>query len=201
MFKLKHALASAAAAAILTAGIAMAQGFPSLAGPAAPTSAVEVQTVVNGAKGYKIGYPVGWTVFNDEGLDYGLLSADGNIMCLVNSNAVDLQFTNAEAKAAMSQPLGEQFWTSNFFDGLANVKYIQTGADPNHPGGWPVQTVEATADITVDGQSIPATFGGITTFKTGAIFQAICFTPTQNYGAAKPFINAVLQSFKITKPD
>jgi hypothetical protein len=202
MSKLKTILGSVAAAAVLAAGIAYGEGMPSLAGPKAPAGSVSVQMVVQTKTGYMVGSPEGWTVITPDGLDYVFLAPDGSAFCLSNSADVpDLAgIANSDLQAALSAPLGPEFWDSNFFDGMANKKYLHVGADANHPGGWPVQTVEATADVDIDGRSIPATLAGIMTFKSGSVYQVMCIASTVGYDAAKPSFNAVLQSFKVTKP-
>ncbi len=201
MSKLKTILSSVAAAAVLAVGVAYAE-MPSLAGPKAPAGAVDVQMMVKTETGYMVGSPAGWTVITPDGLDFVFLAADGSAFCLSNSAVVpDLAgISNGDLQTALSSPLGPDFWDSNFFEGMANKAYLHIGADANHPGGWPVQTVEATADVDIDGRTIPATIAGIMTFKSGTVYQVMCIAPTAGYQASKPSFSAVLQSFKVTKP-
>ena len=202
MANMKQKLAAAVAAAALAVGAAFAQ-MPNLGGPLNKPAAgdVQLQMIVNSAKGYTIGYPAGWTVINDPSVDYGFLAPDQSAFCMANSAVVPelASVSNADLQQALSVPLGEQFWDSNFFSDLPNKKYLHVGANPNHPGGWPVQTVEATADITVSGQQMPATFAGIMTFKSSTVYQIMCFSPTPAYPNAKGSVNAILNSFKVTK--
>lgn len=203
MSKLKTVLGAAAMALVMAAGVATAEGgLPSLAGPKAPAGAVNVQMLVKTETGYMLGSPEGWTVITPDGLDYVFLAQDGSSFCLSNSAVVaDLAgISNGDLQTALSAPLGEQFWDSNFFEGMANKKYLHIGADTRHPGGWPVQTVEAQADVDIDGRTIPATIAGIMSFKSSTVYQVMCIAPTAGYDAAKPAFNAVLQSFKITRP-
>lgn len=201
MSKLKTILGSVAAAALLAVGVANAD-MPSLAGPKAPAGAVSVQMMVKTETGYMLGSPEGWTVITPDGLDYVFLAPDGSAFCLSNSAVVpDLAgISNNDLQAALSTPLGPEFWDSNFFEGMPNKTYLHIGADAAHPGGWPVQTVEATADVTIDGRTIPATIAGIMTFKSSTVYQVMCIAPTAGYQTSKPAFSAVLQSFKVTKP-
>ena len=201
MLNMKQVLASVAVAAMLATGVAVAQ-MPKLGGgPAAPTGDVQVQVLTNTAKGYQIGYPSGWQVVSGDGIDYAFIAPDNSAMCMANSGAVpDLaSVPEDQLKAAMSQDLGEKFWDNSFFEGMANKKYLHTGANPNHPGGWPVQEVEAQGDLDLDGKPLPATFAGIMTFKAATAYQIMCFAPTALYEQSKPSFSTVLNSFRSTK--
>jgi hypothetical protein len=200
MLKAKFVLGSAAAVLLLAAGPSRAQ-MPNLSGPPAATGDVQVSVLTNTEKGYQIGSPAGWKVVNGEGLDYALISPDNTAMCMASSGAVPdiAAIPEAEVRAAMSSPLGEEFWNNSFFGDMANKKYVHVGADANHPGGWPVQTVEATADLNLEGKTVPTTFAGLMTFKSAMAFQVMCFSASADFEAAKPSFNAVLQSFHIIK--
>jgi hypothetical protein len=192
-----HALASAAAVLALAMGAAVAQ-MPS---PAAPAAAANVTVMTNTSKGYQIGYPQGWQAVNADSVDYAFLPADNSALCMANAGPVpDLaNVSEDELKAALSVPLGETFWDGNYFEGMANKKYLDIGANPNHPGGWPVQTVVAQGDLDLEGQALPAVFSGLMTFKSGSGFQVMCFTATASYEQAKPAFDAILASFKVIK--
>lgn len=207
MSKTNSRLASGLAVAVIAAGLAAAQGIPGLAQPSpAPAAGAPVQVPVemlnNAAKGYQIGYPSGWQVIagSDE-VDYGFLSPDQNAFCVAVSVAVpDLEkVPEDQLRQAMASPQGEQFWTQNYFGQFQKVKFLHTGAVANPPGGWPLQTVIAQADIENNGASLNFTFAAIFTAKSGSIYRVVCYTPSQMYDATKAQFFAVFDSFKITK--
>jgi hypothetical protein len=207
MLNFKSRLVSGIGAAALTAGLAFAQAIPGLAPPAAPVAPsapadIQVQILNNAGKGFQIGYPSDWKVIaGSEEVDYGLMSPDENAMCVVVSIAVpDLANVPADQlRQAMAVPQGEEFWNSNYFSQFKNVKYLHAGADANHPGGWPVQTVIATADIENGGQALNLVFAGIFTAKSGTIYRTMCYTPTAMIEKYQAQFFAVFQSFKVTK--
>jgi hypothetical protein len=183
--------------------LAVALGPAAAQIPAAPAAAgtANVTVMTNTSKGYQIGYPSGWQAVNAESVDYAFLPADNSALCMANAGPVpDLaNVSEDELKAALSVPLGETFWDGNYFEGMANKKYLDIGANPNHPGGWPVQTVVAQGDLDLEGQALPAVFSGLMTFKSGSGFQVMCFTASASYGQAKPAFDAILASFKVIK--
>lgn len=203
MLNFKSRLASGLAAAALAVGLASAQGLPGLAQPkpAAP-AAVEVQMLNNTAKGFQIGYPTGWQVVtgSDE-VDYGFMSPDENAFCVVVSAAIPdiANVPDDQLRAAMSAPQGEQFWNNVYFSQFKNVKYVHVGADTDAAGGWPLQTVVATADIDNNGAPLNVAFAGILTLKGGMMFRTICYTPSSAFEQTVAQFFAVFESFKITK--
>ncbi|MFT3808292.1 MAG: hypothetical protein QM698_00055 [Micropepsaceae bacterium] len=204
MSNFKTRLASGLAAAALAAGLAAAQGLPGLAPPASPAAPANVQVEIlnNASKGFQIGYPAGWQVIAGANeVDYGFLSPDQNAMCVVVSLAVpDLAgVPEDQLRAAMSVPQGEEFWNQNFFNQFQNVKYQHVGANTKHPGGWPLQTVQASGDISENGKTLGLTFAGIFTAKSGSLFRTMCYTPTALFEQNKAQFFAVFESFKITK--
>ncbi len=199
MLRTMHAsalLASVAVAHFLMAGEAPAQ-MPATAAP----GAVKTTLVTNTAKGYQIGYPEGWQAVNAEAVDYAFLPADHSALCMASAGPVpDLaNVSEDELKTALSTPLGESFWDGNYFEGMANKKYLDIAANPAHPGGWPVQTVVAQGDLDLEGEALPAMFSGLMTFKSGSGFQVMCFTATASYEQAKPAFDAIFATFKIIK--
>lgn len=207
MSKSTSMLASGLAVAVIAAGIAAAQGIPGLAQPTPPPATgapvqINVEMLNNAAKGYQIGYPAGWQVIaGSDAVDYAFLSPDQNAVCIVVSIvSPDLaNVSNEVLKQAMSVPQGEEFWTQNFFNQVQNVKYQHVGATTQAPGGWPLQTVIATADIASEGATTNFAFAGIFTVKSSTIFRSICYVPTTMYEQTKPLFFAVFDSFKITK--
>jgi hypothetical protein len=206
MSNTKTRLASGLVAAALTAGLAAAQGLPSVAQPPAPPAAetqIQVDMLNNTAKGYQIGSPAGWQVIAGSAeLDYGFLAPDQDTMCLSWSFAIEglADVSDEQLRQAMSIPQGEQFWKEDFFSQFQDVKFLHTGAVTNHPGGWPLQTVIATASISENGSpAVNYTFAGIFTAKKGSIYRVICFAKTSAYEQAKGNFFAVFDSFKITK--
>jgi len=204
MSNFKTRLVSGLAAAALSAGLAAAQGLPGLAAPASPAAPANVQVEIlsNAAKGFQIGYPAGWQVIAGANeVDYGFLSPTQDAMCVVVSVAIpDLAgVPEDQLRAAMSVPQGEEFWNQNFFSQLQNVKYQHVGANTKHPGGWPLQTVQASGDVNEQGQMLNLTFAGILTVKSGMLFRTMCYTPTALFDQNKAQFFAVFESFKITK--
>ena len=97
----------------------------------------------------------------------------------------------------LSVPLGEEFWDNVLFSSLPNKKYEHVGADPNHPGGWPVQTAIAAGDFAFEAGPVPAKIAAIMTFKAGKGYQVFCAGKSQAYEALKPELAAIFNSFKI----
>lgn len=207
MSTFKSRLTSGFAAAALAVGLASAQGIPGLGGPQpspqpAPPASVQVQILNNPAKGFQIGYPAGWEVITGSNeVDYGFMSPDQLSLCVVVS--VDIpELASApeeQLRTAMSSPQGEQFWNNVYFVQFQNVRFHHVGAATNHPGGWPLQTVIASADVDLSGSTINLTFAGILTLKSGMMFRTICYTPTANFEQSKAQFFAVFESFRITK--
>lgn len=200
-------LMSGLATAVLAVGLASAQGMPGLGGPQpspapAPAGTVQVQILNNPTKGFQIGYPVGWEVVAGSAeVDYGFMSPDQLSFCVVVSADIpEIAGTpDDQVRAAMSAPQGEQFWKNVYFSQFQNVNFLHTGAVANHPGGWPLQTVVATADVELGGSPVNLIFAGILTLKSGTMFRTICYTPTANFEQSKAQFFAVFESFKITK--
>jgi len=203
MLNFTSRLASGLAAAALAVGLASAQGIPGLAPPqpSAPAS-VQVQILNSPAKGFQIGYPTGWQVItgSDE-VDYGFMSPDQSAFCVVVSATIPeiAGATDEQLRGAMSVPQGEEFWSNVFFSQFQNVKFLHSGANTGHPGGWPLQTVIATADVDNGGSPLNYTFAGILTLKGGMMYRTMCYTPSTGFDQAKAQFFAVFESFKITK--
>ena len=199
MLNFTSRLASGLAAAALAVGLASAQGIPGLGQPqpSAPAN-VQVQILNNPTKGFQIGYPAGWQVVaGSNEVDYGFMSPDQTAFCVVVSATIPeiAGATDEQLRAAMSAPQGEEFWKNVFFSQFQNVKFLHAGANTNHPGGWPLQTVIASADV----DNVNYTFAGILTLKGGTMFRTICYTPSTGFDQAKAQFFAVFESFKITK--
>jgi len=201
MQKLKTALVTAAAAALLTAGVAMAE-MPKLGGaPAAPTGDISVSVLANTAKGYALGYPAGWQVVSSADVDYLFIKPDATALCAAFSGDIpDIAgIPEADLRAMLSVPLGEEFWDNVLFSSLPNKKYEHVGADPNHPGGWPIQTAIAAGDFAFEAGPVPSKVAAIMTFKAGKGYQVFCAGKSQAYEALKPELAAIFNSFKILK--
>lgn len=200
MLKMNRAWASIAVTAALAAGLASAEGLPGLGGPpaaAAPAGGtVELQIVKNGEDGYQIGYPNGWGIVTGGDSDYTFGPTDGSAagFCFANGNPNPELPPNDQLKAIVSEPMGEANWKSFMFDGLADLKFVSTGVDVNHPGGWPVQTavVEATVDQ-------PVTIAAVVTLKSKTVYQIACVFTRADFPKVESTLGAIFNSFKVFK--
>lgn len=200
MLTIKHLFASTAVVATLAVGIAAAQ-MPSLSGSQTAPGDIQVQLVTNGQDGFQIGVPLGWEFASSDQPDYVMADPAGKAFCAVNSvPEPGLNVSNDQLRQALSQPLGEEFWTNNVFSELVNRKYISSGADANHPGGWPVQTVVVQSDESNGAQTLAVTRAAIATLKSQQSYLVLCLSESKDFEAQKPYFNAVFQSFKVTKP-
>lgn len=202
MFKINRAFGSVAFAAVLAAGLAMAEGLPGLGAPAAPAAVapaggtVELQVAKNGEDGYQIGYPNGWGIVTGGSSDFTFGPTDGSAagFCFANGSANTELPPNDQLKPIISAPMGEANWKSFMFDGLADLKFVSTGVDVNHPGGWPVQTavVEATIDQ-------PVTIAALITLKSKTVYSIGCVFARADFPKIEPTLGAVFNSFKVFK--
>lgn len=183
-----RALASAVFAVTAWAGVAPAQD-------------IQAYVVSNRTHGYEIAYPSTWQVATPEGLDFVFISPDQSAFCLASGTAIpDLaNVPEAEIRKAMSQSLGEKFWTDIFFNTVPNTKFLKTASIPNHPGNWPVQFVLAQGTPDMGGGPSPMVFAGITTFKSATNYLVMCLSQPDKFEANQDGIGVILMTLQINK--
>ena len=197
MLKMNRALALVATAAALAGGAAIAADIPGLGGPAAPAAGgtVELTVVKNGEDGYQIGYPTGWGIVTGGDSDYTFGPTDGSLkgFCFANGTPNPNLPSNDELKPIISTPMGEENWKSFMYEGL-DVKFVSTGVNVNHPGGWPVQTSVVETDI-----GEPVTIGAIVTLKSKTNYAVACLFARADFPKVEPTLGAIFDSFKVFK--
>lgn len=133
--------------------------------------------------GYTIVVPTGWDPYVGEkamGGDFRLFTPNrGDGMCVFTSSpGLGLNMTEADLKDILATAdLGGETFTKYFLGGeMSDIVYTQTGPQPDHPGGWPVQRAELTYS---DGG--PAANGGTPsvawaymTFRRDTLFIGYC---------------------------
>ena len=195
MLKINRALATIAMTAALAGGAAIAAELPGLGGTGTGGS-VELTVVKNGEDGYQIGYPSNWGIVTGGDSDYTFGPTDGSAkgFCFANGNSAPGLPGNDELLPIVSQPMGEQNWISFMFEGISGLKFVSTGVNVNHPGGWPVQTAVVEADI-----GEPVTIGAVVTLKSKSTYAIACLFARADFPKVEPTLSAIFDSFKVFK--